>query len=86
MFYDRYILGLWTVAEGLIFPGFAEDPDKWVLNRSEGGGYALPAWSRLCIGVDFGGNKETLEKFIPAKKANLIDINCQALQTGYDFV
>ena len=35
--------------------------------------------------VDFGGNKETLEKFIPAKKANLIDINCQALQTGYDF-
>jgi 2-oxoglutarate ferredoxin oxidoreductase subunit gamma len=36
--------------------------------------------------VDFAGNKETLEKFIPAKKANLIDINCQALQTGYDFV
>ena len=35
--------------------------------------------------VDFTGNKETLEKFIPAKKANLIDINCQALQTGYDF-
>ena len=35
--------------------------------------------------VDFAGNKETLEKFIPAKKANLIDINCQALQTGYDF-
>ena len=26
-----------------------------------------------------------LESFIPAKKANLIDINCQALQTGYDF-
>ena len=36
--------------------------------------------------VDFAGNKETLEKFIPTKKANLIDINCQALQTGYDFV
>ena len=35
--------------------------------------------------VDFAGNQETLEKFIPAKKANLIDINCQALQTGYDF-
>ena len=30
-------------------------------------------------------NKETLEAFIPAKKANLIDINCQALQAGYDF-
>ena len=35
--------------------------------------------------VTFDGNKETLESFIPAKKAKLIDINCQALQTGYDF-
>ena len=35
--------------------------------------------------VAFAGNKETLESFIPAKKANLIDVNCQALQTGYDF-
>ena len=35
--------------------------------------------------VAFGGNKETLESFIPAKKANLIDVNCQALQAGYDF-
>ena len=35
--------------------------------------------------ASFEGNKETLESFIPAKKANLIDINCQALQTGYDF-
>ena len=31
------------------------------------------------------GNKETLEAFIPAKKAGLIDVNCQALQSGYDF-
>lgn len=35
--------------------------------------------------VTFEGNKETLESFIPAKKAALIDVNCQALQTGYDF-
>jgi len=35
--------------------------------------------------VSFEGNKETLESFIPAKKANLIDINCKALQMGYDF-
>ena len=35
--------------------------------------------------VDFAGNKETLETFIPAKKASLIDVNCQALQTGYDY-
>ena len=38
-----------------------------------------------CDVVSFEGNKETLESFIPAKKANLIDANCQALQTGYDY-
>ena len=38
-----------------------------------------------CGAVAFDGNKETLEAFIPAKKANLIDVNCQALQTGYDY-
>ena len=35
--------------------------------------------------LSFENNKETFEKFIPAKKANLIEINCQALQTGYDY-
>ena len=35
--------------------------------------------------VRFDNNKETLESFIPAKKAKLIDINCQALLAGYDF-
>ena len=34
--------------------------------------------------VSWEGNKETLESFIPAKKAGLIDMNLQALQTGYD--
>ena len=38
-----------------------------------------------CDAVEFSGNKETLESFIPAKKASLIEVNCQALQTGYDF-
>lgn len=35
--------------------------------------------------VRFDNNLETLESFIPAKKVKLIDINCQALQAGYDF-
>ena len=35
--------------------------------------------------VPFEGNRQTLEAFIPAKKANLIEANCQALQTGYDY-
>ncbi len=39
---------------------------------------------KACDALDFSGNKETLETFIPAKKADLIDINCKALQMGYD--
>ena len=35
--------------------------------------------------VRFDNNLETLKTFIPAKKEKLIDINCQALQAGYDF-
>ena len=38
-----------------------------------------------CDAVSFEGNKETLESFIPAKKASLIEQNCKALQAGYDF-
>ena len=35
--------------------------------------------------VSFEGNKQTLEEFIPAKRANLIDANCRALQLGYAY-
>jgi 2-oxoglutarate ferredoxin oxidoreductase subunit gamma len=35
--------------------------------------------------VAYEGNKETLESFIPAKKAGLIDVNLKALQIGYDY-
>ena len=38
-----------------------------------------------CDAVPFEGNQQTLEAFIPAKKANLIDANCKALQIGYDY-
>ena len=35
--------------------------------------------------VSFANNQATFEKFIPAKKAALIEQNCQALQAGHDF-
>ena len=38
-----------------------------------------------CDAVPFEGNLKTLEAFIPAKKANLIEANCKALQIGYDY-
>ena len=39
----------------------------------------------MCEAVAFDSLKETFETFIPAKKAGLIDMNCQALKLGYDF-
>ena len=50
VFYDRHILGLWAVAEGLIFPDFAEDMDAWDFSGD------LPMFTKLTIGIDFGGN------------------------------
>lgn len=50
--YDRYILGLWKKAEGIIFKKYANDPTKYILD-------SLPSNSMLDhinIGVDFGGN------------------------------
>ena len=50
VFYARHILGLWTVAEGLIFPHFAEDANAWDFTGD------LPMFTKLTIGIDFGGN------------------------------
>lgn len=50
VWYRRDILGERCVAEGLCFPRFADDPERWT--RTE-----LPAgWSKVVIGVDFGGS------------------------------
>ena len=35
--------------------------------------------------LDFAGAAETVEHLVPPKKAGLIDINCKALQAGYDY-
>lgn len=56
VFYDRYILGLWVAAEGLVYQDFAnntdkyliEDPIKWVKEKNN-------RFSSIMIGVDFGG-------------------------------
>jgi PBSX family phage terminase large subunit len=48
VFYARYILGLWTKAEGLIYKQFADDPNRYIVDKAEGIVSAN-------IGVDFGG-------------------------------
>ena len=46
-YYDRYILGRWTAAEGLIYRRFALDPDAFVREA--------PPGLDVAVGVDFGG-------------------------------
>lgn len=49
IFYDRYILGLWVAAEGIIYRLFADDTERFILKEK-------PKVAFATIGVDFGGN------------------------------
>lgn len=51
VFYDRYILGKWVNAEGLIYKQFADKPGDFVIDTAPGDIFYAT------IGVDFGGNK-----------------------------
>lgn len=57
VYYNRYILGQWCNAEGLIYTRFANDPTKYIWNkRKEDGSYDLPNGITV-IGIDYGGTK-----------------------------
>ena len=51
VFYDRFILGLWKAADGVVYPLFANNPENFILEsiNPQDIQYAT-------IGVDFGGN------------------------------
>lgn len=57
VYYNRYILGQWCNAEGLIYTRFANEPDKykWVKKKDDGS-YDLPSGLTI-IGIDYGGTK-----------------------------
>ena len=40
---------------------------------------------KVCEYIGFDGTEAALNKVVPPKKANLIDVNLKALKTGYDF-
>lgn len=49
VYYDRFILGRWKAAEGVIYRQFANDSDRFIID--------VPPEIRMAtIGVDFGGN------------------------------
>lgn len=50
VFYDRFILGLWKAAEGAIYREFADNTDKYLLDR------APDDIAFATLGMDFGGN------------------------------
>lgn len=52
VFYKRYILGLWCAAEGLIYQTFAENEERYLIQREQ-----VPPLSYIEIGADVGGNK-----------------------------
>lgn len=49
VYYDRYVLGLWTAAEGAIYRQLADKPADFVVDDP-------PQIMFASIGVDFGGN------------------------------
>lgn len=54
VFYKRFILGLWAVAEGACYPQFANTPENYIVDK-------LPEHDNktqyISIGVDWGGNR-----------------------------
>lgn len=49
VFYDRYILGEWVVAEGLIYPTFASNPDCYLIRGSTAG-----IDGQFYVSIDYG--------------------------------
>ncbi len=51
VYYDRFILGLWVVANGAIYKVFSDCPKEYGIAGSE-----LPRLNQINIGLDFGGS------------------------------
>ncbi len=52
VFYDRFILGRWKAAEGVIYKLFADDCEKFIIDEIDKNDIMFAS-----VGVDFGGNK-----------------------------
>ena len=51
VFYKRFILGQWVVADGACYPQFADNPEEYIIDY-------LPDDARfVSIGIDWGGNR-----------------------------
>ena len=50
VFFQRYILGMWVMAEGVIYKLFANSSEKYLIDKPSN-------LMMINVGVDFGGNK-----------------------------
>lgn len=51
VFFDRFILGKWTLAEGLIYTQFANDEQRFLIDKE-----GLPSLPYISVGYDVGGS------------------------------
>lgn len=59
VFYDRFILGLWVLASGIIFRYFADDDSPYLFKDEDifdERGKLKVLFSKITMGIDFGGN------------------------------
>lgn len=49
VFYDRYIRGLWVVAEGRVYPMFTDNPDRFILRGTTAG-----MDGQFYVSIDYG--------------------------------
>ncbi len=69
IYYDRYILGLWKRAEGVIFKKIADEPKNYIRNE-------IPQEiMKIDIGIDFGGNG-SYHTFVATAKGRRFQYAC----------
>ncbi len=64
VFYDRYILGKWVTANGIVFPNFASNPAQWLIEKES---LHKKNFEWVEAGFDIGGNKSAYAFTITAK-------------------
>lgn len=81
VYWDRYILGRWTRAEGLIYQGFANNPDKFLVDVDD-----IPELKYVNVGVDFSNGGPSRHTFVavgmPADYSNLYILASERLPQG----
>lgn len=52
VYYNRYVLGQWCNAEGIIFKPIADSKERYLIDKSVDAGF-------ISVGIDWGGNKSS---------------------------